>query len=167
MWKRILFKANPFWLGLIALHTLCQNPHKATTTVPSQADYMASWLYQYHDHDQEWTLSSSSFILATMPTCVPSMLLLSFPTKESPPRERSVGSENIIVMIIIDTCRSNPWPNECLPRMKCTPQQCRTHSWSYHGTFSVPRRGSNLGPLGWHYHWHRCHHHHQHHHHHH
>ena len=24
------------------------------------------------------------------------------------------------------TCRSNPWPNECLPRMKCTPQQCRT-----------------------------------------
>merc|ERR1719458_555421 len=24
-----------------------------------------------------------------------------------------------------NTCRSNPWPNECLPRMKCTPQQCR------------------------------------------
>ena len=47
------------------------------------------------------------------------------------------------------SCRSNPWPNECLPRMKCTPQHCRTQSWSYHGTFSVPRRGSNLGPLGW------------------
>ena len=47
------------------------------------------------------------------------------------------------------TCRSNPWPSECLPRMKCTPQQCRTQSWSYHGTFSVPRRGSNLGQLGW------------------
>ena len=24
------------------------------------------------------------------------------------------------------SCRSNPWPSECLPRMKCTPQQCRT-----------------------------------------
>ena len=51
--------------------------------------------------------------------------------------------------MIHDTCRSNPWPNECLPRMKCTPQHCRTQRWSYHGTFSVPRRGSNLGHLGW------------------
>ena len=47
------------------------------------------------------------------------------------------------------TARSNTWPSECLPRMKCTPQQCRTQCWSYHGTFSVPHRGSNLGPLGW------------------
>ena len=44
-----------------------------------------------------------------------------------------------------ETSRSNPWPSECLPRMKCTPQQCGTQSWSYHGTFSVPRRGSNMG----------------------
>ena len=36
--------------------------------------------------------------------------------------------------------QSNPWPSECLPLMKCTPQQCRTQSWSYHGTFSVPHR---------------------------
>ena len=49
-----------------------------------------------------------------------------------------------------DTSRSNPWPCECQPLMKCTPQQqCWTQSWSYHGTFSVLRRGSNLGPLGW------------------
>ena len=34
--------------------------------------------------------------------------------------------------------RLNPWPSECLPRLKCTPQQCRTQSWSYRGTFSVP-----------------------------
>ena len=27
------------------------------------------------------------------------------------------------------TSRSNPWPSECLPRMKCTPQQCKTQSW--------------------------------------
>ena len=39
---------------------------------------------------------------------------------------------------IFFTARSNPWPSECLPHMKCTPQQCRTQSWSYHGTFSVP-----------------------------
>ena len=32
------------------------------------------------------------------------------------------------------SCRSNPWPSECLPRIKCTPQQCRKQSWSYHGT---------------------------------
>ena len=41
--------------------------------------------------------------------------------------------------------RSNQWPSECLPRMKCTPQQCGTQSWSYHGTFSVPLRAlSNI-----------------------
>ena len=38
------------------------------------------------------------------------------------------------------TFRSNPWPNECLPRLKSTPQQCRTHSWSCPGTFSDPHR---------------------------
>ena len=26
------------------------------------------------------------------------------------------------------SCRSNPWPSECLPRIKCTPQQCRKQS---------------------------------------
>ena len=46
-------------------------------------------------------------------------------------------------------CRSNPWPNESLPRVKSTPQQCGTHSWSCPGTFSDPHRESNLGPLGW------------------
>ena len=35
------------------------------------------------------------------------------------------------------TSRSNPWPSECLPRMKCTPQQCKTQSWIME-TFSVP-----------------------------
>ena len=50
---------------------------------------------------------------------------------------------------VSNTCRSNPWPNGCLLRTKCTPQQCGAQGWSYHGTFSVPRRGSNLRPLGW------------------
>ena len=48
------------------------------------------------------------------------------------------------------TCRSNPWPSECLPRMKCTPQQCNVeHKVEAIMEPLVPRRGSNLGPLGW------------------
>ena len=49
-----------------------------------------------------------------------------------------------------NTCRSNPWPNECLPRMKCAlPTSVEHKVEAYCGTLSIPHRGSNLGLLSW------------------
>ena len=56
---------------------------------------------------------------------------------------------HLCIVFFIIFCRSNPWPNECLPRMKSTLHQCGTHSWSCPGTFSDPHQEANLGPLGW------------------
>ena len=44
------------------------------------------------------------------------------------------------------TRSSNPWPRECLPRIKCTPQQCRTTLEASRNLFGRP---PGIEPLGW------------------
>ena len=49
-----------------------------------------------------------------------------------------------------NSCRSNPWPNECLPRMKCAlPTSVEHKVEAYCRTLSIPHWGSNLGLLSW------------------